>query len=77
MSIAIREKLGGSKPRPDSAFNIGGSNFENRDFSANWELVVDDGKDGEAGSSTSNSLPLEVKRGRSAWTGGVVGISSG
>jgi len=74
--IAIREKLGVSKPR-NSGFNLGNFNLESRNFSANWELVADGGREAEAGSSTSNSPPFEVKRGRSVWTGGVAGFSVG
>ena len=74
--IARREKLGVSKPR-DNGFNLGGFNLESQDFSVNRELVTDGDGEGEAGSSPSNSLQFEVKRGRSAWAGGAAGLSVG
>ena len=76
LRIAIRKKLGLSKPR-NSGFNRGGSNLENRDLSENRELVVDDDGEDQAGYSASNSLLFGLKREGSAWMRGVAEFSVG
>ena len=61
MRIAIREKLGLSKPRK-SGFDRGGSELRNRDSSTGWR--VDGGGEGRAVASSS---PFGVEREGSIW----------
>jgi len=84
--IAIREKLGLSKPR-NSGFDRDGSNLrsvslrrrdcglETRDLSEHQKLAVDGDVENRVGYSGSNSLLLGVRRGGSAWMRGAAGFS--
>ena len=63
MRIAIREKLGLSKPR-NSGFDRGGAEFRNRDSSSGWRFVVGGGREGRAVASSS---PFGVGGGWSVW----------
>ena len=68
--IAIRVKLGVSKPR-NSGFDRGGSNLrsvslrdcrlENQDLSEYWDFSLDGDDEGRVGSPGSNSPPFRVK----------------
>jgi len=80
----IREKLGLSRPW-NSGFNRESLNLtsanlrrrlEDQDLPSEcWEFAVDDGREGEAGSSVSYSLPFVVERRELIWP--VAGSSVG
>jgi len=63
--IAIREKLGLSKPR-NSGFDLGGSDFKSGDSSPYWKSVVDGGWEYQGGYSASELLLLRVEAEESA-----------
>ena len=89
MKIAIREKLGLSDPR-NSGFDRGGPSpmstnlrrsefrLENQGFSLECsKFVVDDGGEGEVGSSALHSLQFGIGRRGLIWSKGAAGSSLG
>ena len=71
--MAIREKLGVSKPRI-SGFDCGSFSLENQDFSGGWGLVVGSGGEGQAGCS---AFLFGVRREGSPSMSGASGFSIG